>query len=359
MPRSRVLVGVITTLTVFAVLAAAPGGALGARFSRAQIVERRVRFNVENTNRSKLPCPSDGQTYVDRGWLVAPRPLLRREHRDVTYYLHGSSGDLWHTTELPRHDHLVQMARRGHLSVATDFIGYGRSSVPDGSGICLGSYADMADQEMRALGSGAYRAGGQPGPAFERVVLAGQSAGGLLAQLTAYSFDTADALIVIAAHDQGFATPFAVQVARSEAPLCPDGGKAKYDDGSGAGGYAHVFESAETFSGLVTYDASPRAVRFLEQHRERDACGALESTPAVVAADHANLGSVHVPVLLVYSEEDEIFPYSGSASQKDEYSGSDDVTSISLPGTGHTPWMERRARPFWRRLSAWMNQRGF
>ncbi|TFD72767.1 hypothetical protein, partial [Cryobacterium sp. Hb1] len=51
-----------------------------------------VSFEVENVNRSKVACASDGATYTVRGHIVGPTQVLEREKvTGATLYLHGLS----------------------------------------------------------------------------------------------------------------------------------------------------------------------------------------------------------------------------------------------------------------------------
>src|SRR5256885_588986 len=61
-----------------------------ARASSSDIVDVPVSFSVHNTDTSRVPCPSDGKTYVVRGHLTGPRAAIEGPApRAVTLHSQG------------------------------------------------------------------------------------------------------------------------------------------------------------------------------------------------------------------------------------------------------------------------------
>src|SRR3954470_6538191 len=153
----------------------------------ASVVSVPTRFRVANTNSSGVPCASDGRHYTLRGHLTGPRAALRHP-RAVAIYLFGyDAGEWnWRLRAVKGYDHSAQMARRGHVSLTLDELGYGRSDRPQGMATCVGAEADMTHQVIARLRSGACAAAGRRRPPrFSRVVLAGHDVGGEIAEIEA------------------------------------------------------------------------------------------------------------------------------------------------------------------------------
>ena len=315
------------------------------------IVELPVQFTVDNLNRSLVPCPADGLTYQVEGHIVAPRGRLR-DGAAATLYLHGAAVPeaTWHLP-VPDHDHALRMARRGHISVTVDRLGYGASDTPDGKFNCVGSQADIAHQIAGQLRSAAYEATTRV--RFGRVALAGHSAGQVVAQVAASSFDAFDALLV-----GGWGDPPAPSTAGTVslvAPVttCARGGEPKRP--GGPGGYAFTFEGE--IPDLLFHDADPLVVDAFAARHEPDPCDA-----AVFAGSMANtllVSQIDLPVFLFYALEDALWPAGTGEQQRRLFVGSDDVTLFEAPGTGHMMMLERSAPTFRRAMSSWLAARGF
>lgn len=111
-----------------------------------------VKFKVENLNRSKLACATDGATYNVRGRLVGPRRALRDGHaRSATLYLHGLAFGrfLFNFERFARYDYAERQARRGLVSVVVDRLGYVASGKPAGFSSCLGGQARRGSSDRR------------------------------------------------------------------------------------------------------------------------------------------------------------------------------------------------------------------
>jgi len=154
-----------------------------------------------NVNRSKVACAADGRTYTERGDLVLPARGLSGASRahTVTLYLHGLGlGEFfWNFKAVAGYDYADALAADGQASVVIDRLGYDSSGKPAGKQLCLGSQADIVHQEIVDLRDGHYTLAGHQPARFSRVVLAGHSFGGLIAQIEAYSFGGINGLVVM------------------------------------------------------------------------------------------------------------------------------------------------------------------
>ena len=171
----------------------------------AGVVDVPVTFQVFNRNDTGVPCQQepDGEVYTVRGKLVAPKDLVRASSPAVAMYLHGLgySSFFFHLTELPEYDYARTQAEQGHVSLVIDRLGNpAHDELKDGKNTCLPGQADIANQIIEHLQKGTYTTAGTVTPRFERVILAGHSAGGLIAELTQALFGTAEAVAVIGYH---------------------------------------------------------------------------------------------------------------------------------------------------------------
>jgi pimeloyl-ACP methyl ester carboxylesterase len=73
-----------------------------------------------------------------------------------------------------------------------------------------------------------------------------------------------------------------------------------------------------------------------------DPCGQLQSIPAAIAADVALLGTIDVPVQVIFGDADAVFgPQPLVADQQAlRYIGSPKVTTTIIPGASHYPLVE-------------------
>jgi pimeloyl-ACP methyl ester carboxylesterase len=336
---------------------AAPTGAE----SENPVIVQTVSFTIYNINRSAVSCPVDGKTYQIQGQIVGPSWAMRpgAAQRAITLYLHGLGGGqvIWRFDAVPNYDFALGMARLGQVSLAIDLLGHGASGHPYGFDSCLGGQADIAHQLVQALRAGAYSvlSGGTP-VAFSRVALAGLSSGGAIAQLEAYSFRDVDALAVFSDADQDVST--AVVSALTEmGQVCQAGGQPSGGPGT-PGGYAYFAQTTQELQALLFYNADPRVESVITSIRTKDPCGDMGSLGAVIGADQANLPTVTVPVLLVYGANDAILLPQAGGDQRQRYTGSKDVTLVTLAATGHILPLERTAPEFRAVVAHWLWQRG-
>lgn len=321
------------------------------------VVDVPVSFQVKNTNTSGSPCasPSDGATYTVRGHISAPRAALaKRRSRAITLYLTGlDTGEWnWRFRSVPGYDWPAKMAKLGQASLTVDMLGYGSRGRPPGNDVCIGSQADVTHQIIAKLRSGDYALGRRTPIRFRRVALAAHDVGPMIGEVEAYSYKDIDALIVVTYADQGF-TPFIFERDARVAPTCSTGGEP-----GGPPGYFYM-ERPEEYGPDLFYNADPAVIAAVVRQREPNPCGYPPSQGPAIAANWARLREVRVPVLIAIGDHDPVWTWDGWALQAAHFTGSNDVTQIRLPNTGHFPMLERIAPRFRKMVAAWLRHRGF
>jgi len=311
-----------------------------------------VSFTVRNVNRSKFACASDGKTYTVRGHLVGPSGALSGSPSAVTLYLHGLgfAEYLWQFTDVPGYDYATDQARAGQTSLIVDRLGYGASDKPAGNAICAGSRADIAHQVVLALKSGDYRVSGQQAPSFRRVALAGQSYGGQIAELEAYSFGDIDALAVVSYTDQG-SSALAASSSAFSARACAAGGQPVAP--GGPGGYAPYGNPAGAKAAVLN-DATPVVAAATLPKLTLNPCGDMVPFAKVSSFDLAHLGAITVPVLEIVGGGDQLFPASAGRRQAGLFTGSSAVELVTVPGAGHAITLQRRHDAFTGGMRTWL-----
>lgn len=344
----------VAGLAALAALAVGPAPATRAAPAGAQVVSHEITIPVRNSNGTAVPCQTDGASYTVHGRLVAPASQLDPANpgRAVVLSLHGLGyGEFfWDFQLVPGYDWAAALASSGIASVVIDRLGYGVTSHPPGMQSCMGGQADIAHQVVQALRGGSYSMAGGTAVSFARVGLAGHSAGGAIAQVETYSFHDVDALLILAWADFG-ASPQVLAAFAQTGGVCLSGGDPP--------GYAPLGQNAEEFKALMFHNADPEVVGAATRLRSADPCGDDSSIPATIATDAQRVGSIPVPVLLVIGDNDAIFPPPAQERQKGMFTGSKDVTAITVPDTGHALSLERSA-PFTRdAVASWLCQRSF
>jgi pimeloyl-ACP methyl ester carboxylesterase len=278
----------------------------------------------------------------------------------VSLYLHGLgySGFFFRFGEVPGYDYGLEQARAGHASVVVDRLGNpAHDDLPDGGATCLPAQADMADQVVQALRGGTVS--GIPGgaPRFRKVVLAGHSAGGFIAQIAQYSFGSADALAVISYTD--VPSPLALTtfgLASADCATVPQRARAT----GGAPGYAPFGRTDADFAAGHFRDIDPEVARRVLARRNRDACGDLLSALQSLVVDQvATRVSITAPVLVISGADDALFtPPTNTIQAQTAYPRSREVRLVELPGTGHAVTLGRTHEAFRRAMDAWLRSQG-
>lgn len=362
LPCASMLRRTLTACLTLLAAALGMGIASGAQAAAepAGVVDVPVAFAVKNTNTSRVSCASDGAPYTVRGHLIAPAAQLAGSGpQAVTLYLHGLGyGEFfWHFTGVPGYDFATELARAGNASLVIDRLGYGASGKPPGQQSCYGSQADVTHQLVGQLRAGSYQAGGAAARAFSRVVLASHSAEGFAAQNEAYTYRDVDGLMVFSFADSG-STPLTLSLFGRTQMICAAGGQPQAGS-SGPGGYAYVGQSDAEFQGANFYDTDPAVVSLVTGMRSRDPCGETASAVASGMSDSVNDGQITAPVLLAIGDHDVLFSPSSLSTQKAQFTGSRDVTALTLPDTGQAVTLGRSAPAFRSVVIDWLRAHGF
>ena len=336
------------SMTLLLIAALGPGSARAATPSSVP-----VSFTVSNVNRSGVPCLTDGRKYTVTGRLVTPAGLLPNA---VTLYLHGLGFGrfFWDLGSVPGYDFSSTLAGAGHASVIIDRLGYGSSAHPVGYLSCIGGQADIAHQIITQLRTGGYQANGAPGPSFARVGLVGHSAGGLIAQVEAYSFGDIDALGIMSWADGGSSERAIVEFAKTGLS-CATGGDAHP---AGASGYAFFGKTGADFVGVMFHNADSAVVAATVAQRDPDPCGDTGAVAQSLVLDMVRVPAISVPVLLAYGDSDALFPPPAGVQQRKLYTGTRDVTLITLVNTGHAVTLERSAPVLAADTASWLQGHG-
>jgi alpha-beta hydrolase superfamily lysophospholipase len=356
----RALGGTACWIAALAIIAAAAQGSS----DRGSVLDLPVAFEVTNTNTSGVPCASDGGAYTVRGHLVGPRSALAgRRPRAVTLYLHGFNvGEfMWRPPGAPELDLAAALARRGHVSLTVDRIGYDSSGHPHGWQSCLGSQADVAQQLVDKLRVGDYAVPGGGPTTFQNVVVAGHDSGATIADIAAYSYQHIDALVHFNWADQGFSET-AQNGYVSILPTCASGGQdaepgppQRSDPASGPSGYFQFLTDEQIRSDQ--YNTDPELVNRLMLLWNRNPCQDFVGVPEASQVNIQRIPEIRVPVLYGYTEHEFVWTEEGLAQQAEHYRGSSDLTTVVIRDAGHFPQFSRVASTFHSTIAEWLRSR--
>jgi pimeloyl-ACP methyl ester carboxylesterase len=325
-----------------------------------------VTFSVQNVNRSKLACGTDGATYQVKGHLVGPRATIasssrRRKHpRAATLYLHGLGfGEwFWNFSAVPGYDYASLQAKSGHTSVVIDRLGYDSSGHPDGNRSCLGGQADIAHQVVQQLRKGTYTV--EPGKAvrFKKIALAGHSAGSGIADIEAYSFKDVDALIVMSFSYSNL--PRAQIALGPTRDKCLAGGDPA-EPGLPSGYAFYGQPTAPDFQSIMfaNANATKPVLDAASALRNRDPCGDTNTLVPALLQERAQVGKIKVPVLTICGTKDALYSSLGCGQQEERYTHSRSRTLELVKGAGHALTLERTAGTFRKKVGRWLKRRGF
>ena len=372
-PARRVI---FVALVVLAPALHGPAGAAPRGAAKTAMKELAVAFDVVNSNRSAVPCPSDGSRHVVTGHLVGPSSELTGsadDDRVLTVLLTGfDEGEwTWRFTEVPGYDYPVEMAKLGYISLSLDMLGFGASGHPDGQMVCWGSQADVLHQIIGQLRNGTYRIleKNKPAAAFSTVLVSGHDTGPWPAIIAAYTWpgDIDGISSQILAH-QGY-TAYIIDLFARRAAACalggqdhndpPDDPDDPTDDPSHGGGYIYFGPPNDEFKSDLFYEkrADPAVIDAVLRLRNRNPCGHITSVNATVRMNLLRMSEIELPILLVYpGPDDPVFTRDGQEQEAANYSGSDDVTTAWLD-SGHFPELEGCAADFRALYAHWVHER--
>ena len=326
---------------------------------RGELVDIPVAFEVENVNRTSVPCQSDGKRYTIAGHLTAPRSALE-SGRAVTVFLHGIeiSSAYFRYRGVPGYDFQTEMAELGHATITVDRLGHGQSSLPEAGATCVGAQADIAHQVVDLARAGNYRLGGKAGRAFGKVALAGHSFGSYMAEVSAMSFNNQDALVLSAFAAEGIDLALlADRQSRGEAGTCQTGSGLEKRPGAPTG-YAFLWPDRDIWNADTFANAEPKVAEDSEELRERSPCGDINSSVPAAFTEPGQYNRITSPVVMLFGTQDKLFPPPAGQNHRTFFTGSSDVTLHEIDG-GHTLMLQRTAPEFRQKLSAWLRARGY
>jgi pimeloyl-ACP methyl ester carboxylesterase len=334
---------------VAGILTASLFSAPAATAASSNIVELPISFKVKNTNNTDVHCQSDGKDYTVRGVVVGPKNAIQAADA-ATLYLHAVTWTSdYFNLNIPGHNYAQEMAKKGHVSIAVDRLGYGNSDKPAGDGTCFGSAADVAHQMVDALKSGSYTLTGAKAASYKKVFISGSSVGGLIANIVAYTFHDVDGVYNQSWGDFA-AGPYAGYEAVDANERCYKGG-----DPNGRPGYA-------TFAGasrdMFYFHSATQDVRDKTPPEREDPCGEIKSLPFGIGADMQHLGEINVPVLQTFGDADPVFPPPAAQGMQFRYYGSPEVTTVMLANASHYPILETAFPDMVAAADAWLSKYG-
>jgi pimeloyl-ACP methyl ester carboxylesterase len=337
MRRVVVLVLVIAGFSVSAPAVAEP--------TPAAAIE--VSFTVRNTNRSGVPCPSDGRTYTVRGTIVGPAAALSAPstHR-VNVLVHDitTGGWFWRMPGHPDVDYAARLADAGEVSLVIDRLGYDASPVRTGMSPCLGSQADVLHQVIQQL-----RAGSPGVPTPDDVVLHGHSVGAAIAQAEAARWKDVDGLVLMSWSDAGPSSRAFNESFTQHSACLLGGGR----DGAPRG-YAWFGRSEAVFRSLHFATASAAVQEDASHQRNPDPCGDAISLAQTVLVGNIATRAIDVPVLLLFGGKDVLNRPDAATLQRMAYAPGTPVTVHKNPAAGGALPLEAGAADLRGRVRAWL-----
>jgi pimeloyl-ACP methyl ester carboxylesterase len=319
--------------------------------SGSDIVSIPVSFDVVTDNQSGLPCavgtlpsllPIEHHETV-RGHITGPRNQLESGRLDGTVYSHGDGYDetFWRYPRNNDYNYAEQMARRGHVSITYNRLGYGNSDAPNGNDVCFGTEASVLHQIIQQLRHGDYQGGRTP--RFRELGLVGHSASGLIAEQEAAGFHDIDALGILDSGEVN-ATPLVAIRAGQQQVRCFTASR---------NGYAGLEADGREFADDHIDNAEPDVARYLITHRTKDACAGTRNAVQALGGNGIRNSLINVPVLVLGGANDKFFPR--PALQAPTYTHSRKVTVEEIPATGHAVAFSREHAQFQDRMNRWLN----
>ena len=351
--RRRGLVAALVTGALALSGTVATAGVAGATDGGGDVVSIPVSFTVKVENRA-TPC--DPLTLAPnlpvatiRGTLTGPKKAIEQGTVTGSVLSHGDGYDqsFW-TFPDKRYDVAGDLAKRGHVSVSYDRLGYGRSDRPNGNSVCIGTEATVLRQIVDQLRAGTYTAKDTK-PAFTRVGVVGHSASGFIVEQMQGVLGGADAVGAISTGVEAV-TPLVALRAAQQQQRCLLGP----NDGNGYAGLEG--DDAEFRADHLTVGIEPAIADVLTRNRTRDACAGTRNLQSILANTVTNAANVRVPVLAVAGTNDAFFPNVGLHAAS--FTSSPKVTVKQIPATPHAIAFSGNAPLFRDTLAAWLTENG-
>ena len=346
MPRAAAVLLAALLATVGALASSGAATADG----KDHVVQVPVAFPVTVVNQGLTPCLGDAAPVkaVIRGTLTGPADAVEQATVPGAVFTHGDGYDeTFNNFPDERYNVVKDLARRGHVSVTYDRLGYGDSDKPDGRTVCIGTEATVLHQIIEQLRAGSYQARGPAKPAFTRVASLGHSAGGFVVEQEAGRFGDVDALGAISTGLPA-SSALVIQRATEQQLRCAN-------PRTSPNGYAGLEGTAEEFRADHIVNVEPKIADILTENRTKDACAGTLNIPNI-AANSATNAATTIPVLLVTGTNDAFFPNVGVHAATFPLA---QKTVKQVPETGHAIAFSRNAPLFRAIVEAWLTENRF
>ncbi|MFI6578247.1 alpha/beta hydrolase [Nocardiopsis sp. NPDC050513] len=318
------------------------------------VVDLPVEFTVDNVNRTRGQCSSDGEEYTVRGHLTAPAAVLERDDPAVMLLVHGTNTGEWiWRLDVQGRNFAHELAARGHASVTVDRLGYGSSDIPDGFATCSGAHSDIAHQVVERLREGDYTADGGDATAFGTVFMGGHSSGALVAETASASFGGIDGLFLTGWAAVGI-TGDTNRRFLTAYETCLEGGLPHSEPGDPEG-YVRFDATLEDFvDGGLGPSADPAVVAAVEERWGPNPCGVMVSEPMAILYDLDLVDEIDVPVHLVFGSLDVL--RQGVEGYPGLFTSSPEVTETTLEDAGHFVTVDEGSERVYDTAAAWMER---
>jgi pimeloyl-ACP methyl ester carboxylesterase len=264
----------------------------------------------------------------------------------VLLLLHGTAGGRW-GWDFPVRPEKYSVARAlaaaGYPAVAIDELGYGSSDHPNGHSLTIPAYAAITSQIIEQLRAGSYQAASPV--RFAKVGLAGHSAGAEVAELTAGAYGGIDLLLIL-----GYTHFISQEVGRVfVAEEQPRALQSDYVFFWGTRERVHRFHHNPAY-------IDPDVLAKVDELTNLTPSGIVLSIGNQPSRDV--MGTIRVPLLMVLSEKDTIFPVEQAPNEMALFASAADKTLHIVPKAGHTFQLEPNAPETNAVIVSWLRNHG-
>ena len=173
------------------------------------------------------------------------------------------------------------------------------------------------------------------------------------------TFRNQDALVLSAFAAEGIDLALlADRQSRGEAGTCQTGNGLEKRPGAPTG-YAFLWPDRDQWNSDTFFNAEAKVAEDSEELRERSPCGDINSSVPAAFTEPGQYNRINTPVVMLFGNQDKLFPPPAAANHRTFFTGSNDVTLHEIDQAGHTLMLQRTAPEFRRKLSDWLKARGF
>lgn len=189
-------------------------------------------------------------------------------------------------------------------------------------------------------------------PTFDHITLAGQSNGGQIVQIEAFTFNDIDALVVMDWADRGL-TPEAYVRFFATTARCLAGGSPS-ERNTEVSGYTFYDQGRTEFVTGNYTDTEQHVIDAAAPFQNQHPCGDMLSQGPAIAVDLLNLSKITIPILGLNGDDDARVQYGTEHIRS--FTGTPDKYSVTVPNAGHymghaKDYVLEHARQYGQRLS--------